>query len=60
MTIMKKSAWLATTALIGGLCLATGAQAQSTGSQAVEQIIVTAASGPPSTDGLAVGQVEPK
>ena len=60
MICMRKSTWLATTALIGGLCLASGAQAQSTGSQAVEGIIVTAASGPASTDGLAVAQVEPK
>ncbi|OYX34476.1 MAG: hypothetical protein B7Y99_05520 [Caulobacterales bacterium 32-69-10] len=55
-----KATWLATTALIGGLLGASGAWAQSTGSQQIEEIIVTAANGPRSVEGVIVAETAPK
>jgi iron complex outermembrane receptor protein len=56
----NKATWLATTALIGSLLGAGSAWAQSTGSQQIEEIIVTAATGPKSVQGVIVAETAPK
>lgn len=57
--MMKKNAWLATTALIGGLGFAGAAMAQSTASQQVEQVVVTAA-GQKNIEGVIVNETAPR
>jgi iron complex outermembrane receptor protein len=54
-----KFAWLASTAMAGSL-IAGQAFAQSTGSQELEAVVITAASGPRAIEGLAVAEREPK
>lgn len=58
--ISKKFAFVATTALVGSLMAASGAYAQSTGTTEVEQVVVTASSGPKSIEGVITAQTEPK
>ncbi|SFJ73249.1 iron complex outermembrane recepter protein [Caulobacter sp. UNC279MFTsu5.1] len=55
----KKLACLASTALVGCLLSATAAMAQSTGTDAVEQVVVTAA-GQRNQNGAIVQQIVPK
>jgi iron complex outermembrane receptor protein len=56
----KKLAFLATTALAGTLMLATNAMAQSTGTTEVEEVTITAATGPANVSGAVVDIKEPK
>jgi iron complex outermembrane receptor protein len=58
--ISKKLAFVATTALVGSLMAASGAFAQSTGTTEVEQVVVTASSGPKTLDGLITAETAPK
>jgi iron complex outermembrane receptor protein len=58
--MLKKTIWLLTTALAGSLFATTGAMAQSTGSLAVEEIVVTASALPQSLDGVMVGEAAPR
>jgi iron complex outermembrane receptor protein len=56
----KKYAFLATTALAGSLLLATSAMAQSTGTTEVEEVTITAATGPANVNGVITAETEPK
>ncbi len=56
----KKIACLASTALVGSLLAATAAMAQSTGTTAVEEVVVTATSGPKTQGGAIVAVDAPK
>ncbi len=58
--ISKKFAFVATTALVGSLMAASGAYAQSTGTTEVEQVVVTASSGPKTLDGVITAETAPK
>lgn len=55
-----KLAYVATTALVGSLLMAGSAFAQSTGTNEVEAVEVTAASGPNNIEGLIVAETAPK
>ena len=55
-----KLAFVATTALAGGLLFASAAFAQSTGTSEVEELVVTAASGPKTVDGVITAETAPK
>ncbi len=54
-----KLAIVATTALVGSL-FATGAFAQSTGTNEVEEVVITAAAGQPTIDGVITAETAPK
>ncbi len=54
-----KLAIVATTALVGSL-LATSAFAQSTGTNEVEEVVITAAKGQPNIDGVITAETAPK
>jgi iron complex outermembrane receptor protein len=56
----NKLAFVATTALVGSLLAATGAFAQSTGTNEVEEVIVTGSSGPRNIDGAIVAETAAK
>ena len=59
--ITKKTAWLATSALLGSVLACSHAYAQSsTGSQAIEEIVVTAAGGPRTAEGVIVAETVPR
>jgi iron complex outermembrane receptor protein len=60
MHIQIKRALCASSALAGGLLLATAAMAQSTGTAVVEELVVTGTSGPKNLDGAIVAEREPK
>ncbi|AYV45584.1 TonB-dependent receptor [Caulobacter flavus] len=55
----KKIACLASTALVGSLLAATAAMAQSTGTDAVEAVVVTASGGPKAVAGV-IAETAPK
>ncbi len=55
-----KLAFVATTALAGSLLLGSAAYAQSTGTNEVEAVVVTAARGQPSIDGVLTAESAPK
>jgi iron complex outermembrane receptor protein len=55
-----KLAFLATTALIGGLVSATCALAQSTATSELDSVVVTAQKGPKTIDGTMVAETAPK
>ncbi len=55
----NRTLW-ATSALAGGLLLASGAFAQSTGTAVVEELVVTGSNGPRSLDGAIVAVEAPK
>lgn len=55
-----KLAFLATTALIGGLVSASGALAQSTATSELDSVVVTAQKGPKTIDGTMVAETAPK
>ncbi len=55
-----KLAFVATTALAGGLLFASAAFAQSTGTNEVEELVVTAARGQPTIDGVITAESAPK
>jgi iron complex outermembrane receptor protein len=57
---MNKAVWLATTTMIGSLVAAGGAMAQSTGTQEVDALVVTAAGGPRSIEGFITAQTAAK
>ncbi|MES2033180.1 MAG: TonB-dependent receptor [Pseudomonadota bacterium] len=52
----RKVAFVATTALAGGLLFSSGAWAQSTGTAEVEEVVVTASSGPRNIQGVIVAE----
>lgn len=56
----KKLAFVATTALAGSLMLASAAYAQSTSTSEVEEVVVTAARGQPTIDGVITAESAPK
>jgi len=58
--IKNKLAFVATTALVGSMLLASNAFAQSTGTTEVEELIVTGASGPSSVAGVVTAETAPK
>ena len=60
MNIKLSRALCATTALATGLLLASQAMAQSTGTTAVEELVVTGSTGPRNFDGAIVAIEEPK
>jgi iron complex outermembrane receptor protein len=57
---LTKLAFLATTALIGGLISANGAYAQSTATNELDAVVVTAKTGPKTIDGTMVAEKAPK
>ena len=60
MHLRLNRALCASTALVTGLLLATGAMAQSTGTATVEELVVTGSNGPRSLDGAIVAVEAPK
>jgi iron complex outermembrane receptor protein len=56
----NKLAFVATTALAGGLMFASVAHAQSTGTTEVEAVVITAARGQPNIDGVITAETAPK
>ncbi|MDP2259155.1 MAG: TonB-dependent receptor [Caulobacter sp.] len=56
----NKLAFVATTALAGGLMFAPAAYAQSTGTTEVEAVVITAARGQPTIDGVITAETAPK
>ena len=54
-----KLAIVATTALVGSL-FATGAFAQSTGTNEVEEVVIVATAGQPNIDGVITAETAPK
>jgi iron complex outermembrane receptor protein len=60
MNKLLKRAMLATTALAGGMLVSGVAMAQSSGTAAVEELVVTGARGPADISGVIVAETEPK
>lgn len=60
MMFTKKVAFVATTALAGGLLFAGAAFAQSTGTSEIEGVVVTGSNAPRNLDGAIVQQTAPK
>ena len=56
----NKLAFVATTALVGSMMLASSAYAQSTGTTEVDEIVVVGASGPNSVGGAIIAETAPK
>lgn len=56
----NKLAYVATTALVGSLMLASGAYAQSTGTTELDAVVITAARGQPNIDGIITAESAPK
>ncbi|MBI5940767.1 MAG: TonB-dependent receptor [Caulobacterales bacterium] len=56
----NKLAFVATTALVGSMMLASTAYAQSTGTTEVEAVVITATSGQPNIDGVISAETAPK
>lgn len=56
----NKLAFVATTALVGSMMLASSAFAQSTGTTEVEAVVITAAKGQPNIDGVISAETAPK
>lgn len=56
----NKLAFVATTALAGGLMFTSVAHAQSTGTTEVEAVVITAARGQPNIDGVITAETAPK
>ncbi|MBI1408314.1 MAG: TonB-dependent receptor plug domain-containing protein, partial [Caulobacter sp.] len=57
---LNKFALVATTAIAGSLMMAGGAFAQSTGTTEVEELVVTASSGPQTVGGVITAETAPK
>ncbi|MBX3479269.1 MAG: TonB-dependent receptor, partial [Caulobacter sp.] len=57
---LNKIALVATTAIAGSLLMAGGAFAQSTGTAEVEELVVTASSGPQTVGGVITAETAPK
>ncbi|MDO8297432.1 MAG: TonB-dependent receptor [Caulobacter sp.] len=58
--IKNKLAFVATSALVGSMLLASSAYAQSTGTTEVEEVVVVGASGPNSVGGAITAETAPK
>ena len=58
--IKNKLAFVATSALVGSMMLASNAFAQSTGTTEVEAVVITAAAGQPNIDGVITAESAPK
>lgn len=56
----NKLAFVATTALVGSMMLASSAYAQSTGTTEVEAVVITATAGQPNIDGVISAETAPK
>ncbi|CAN1540686.1 CirA Outer membrane receptor proteins, mostly Fe transport [Caulobacteraceae bacterium] len=56
----NKLAFVATSALVGSMMLASTAYAQSTGTTEVEAVVITAAAGQPNIDGVITAESAPK
>lgn len=56
----NKLAFVATTALVGSMMLASSAYAQSTGTTEVDEVVVVGASGPNSVGGAIIAETAPK
>ena len=56
----NKLAFVATTALVGSMMLASSAFAQSTGTTEVEAVVITATAGQPNIDGVISAETAPK
>ncbi|MBX3481860.1 MAG: TonB-dependent receptor, partial [Caulobacter sp.] len=56
----NKLVFVATTALVGSLLASTGAFAQSTGTNEVEELVVTGATGPKTVNGVITAETAPK
>lgn len=57
--MLRRALW-ATTALAGGMLVSGVAMAQSSGTTAVEELVVTGSRGPADINGVIVAEVEPK
>jgi len=55
-----RKAFLASSALVGGLLLGSNAFAQSTATSELDTLVVTAAKGPKTIDGAMVAETAPK
>jgi iron complex outermembrane receptor protein len=56
----RRQAFLASTALVGGLLIGSAALAQSTATSELDTLVVTAAKGPKTLDGAMVAETAPK